>query len=232
MSITVRQNRGLVKVGKNRGEVIDIPIPSLRDDYILVKTIAVALNPADWQNLDEDFEPGSKSLLMGHDAAGIIEEIGKNVTSRLKKGDRVIGIAHGGKEQVYQIRVSGFLAYSWLVNIRDPEDGSFAEHIQVKGDISIRIPSHLSFTDAATLPCGLVTVGLGFYKHLRLPLPPATVADNPWVLVYGGSSATGTLAIQFAKLYAEQGTPCSHIMRLTRAKVWAQSRDDLFTTKL
>lgn len=64
----------------------------------------------------------------------------------------------------------------------------------------MRIPSHMSFTDASTLPCGLSTVALGFYKHLNIPLLPATVSDGSWILVYGGSSATGTLAIQFAKL--------------------------------
>ena len=64
----------------------------------------------------------------------------------------------------------------------------------------MRIPPRLSFTDAATLPVGLATVALGLYKHLGLPLPPATVMSSSWILVYGGSSATGSLAIQFAKL--------------------------------
>ena len=85
-----------------------------------------------------------------------------------------------------------------------PEDGAFAYHVQARGDISIRIPSHLSFTDAAILPGGLVTIALGFYHHLRLPLPPARVAAEPWLLVYGGSSASGTLAVQFAKLFVRR----------------------------
>lgn len=63
----------------------------------------------------------------------------------------------------------------------------------------MHIPSHMSFADAATLPCGLTTVALGLYKHLGIPLPPV-IAKNAWILVYGGSSATGSLAIQFAKL--------------------------------
>ena len=36
------------------GEAIkqEVPIPVLRDGYILVKVVAVALNPTDWQHID------------------------------------------------------------------------------------------------------------------------------------------------------------------------------------
>jgi NADPH:quinone reductase-like Zn-dependent oxidoreductase len=30
----------------------EVPIPKLRDDYILVKVVAVALNPTDWKHID------------------------------------------------------------------------------------------------------------------------------------------------------------------------------------
>jgi NADPH:quinone reductase-like Zn-dependent oxidoreductase len=88
--------------------------------------------------------------------------------------------------------------------VTNPQDGTFAEHVQVRGDIATRIPSHMSFTDAVTMPGGLLTIALGLYKHLGLPMPPATVPDGAWIFVYGGSSATGTLAIQFAKLYVQK----------------------------
>ena len=91
------QNRGLVKRGKDDTAVIDLPLPGLRDDYILVKTIAVALNPADWQDLGEDFTPGSKPLLMGCDYSGIVEAVGPKVAKNLKVGDRVMGSTHGSK---------------------------------------------------------------------------------------------------------------------------------------
>jgi NADPH:quinone reductase-like Zn-dependent oxidoreductase len=43
-------------------------------------------------------------------------------------------------------------------------------------------------------------VGQGLYQNIGLPLPPAKVSEPAWILIYGGSTATGTLAIQFAKL--------------------------------
>lgn len=90
-------NRGIVKTAQGKTELITIPIPRLRDDYILVKTIAVALNPADWQDVLEPFTPGTTRTVMGIDFAGIVVEVGKNVTKNFKKGDRIAGMCHGGK---------------------------------------------------------------------------------------------------------------------------------------
>lgn len=76
----------------------------------------------------------------------------------------------------------------------------------MKGDMAMRIPSQMSFEEASTLPCGLGTCGLGMYspKHLGLSMLSLPVeerkAAGSTILIYGGSSATGTLAIQFAKL--------------------------------
>jgi NADPH:quinone reductase-like Zn-dependent oxidoreductase len=49
------------------------------------------------------------------------------------------------------------------------------------------------------LGVGITTVGQGLYQELGLPLPPAQVKEPTTVLIYGGSTATGTLAIQYAK---------------------------------
>jgi NADPH:quinone reductase-like Zn-dependent oxidoreductase len=84
------------------------------------------------------------------------------------------------------------------------EQGAFADFVTLKGDIAIRFPPNISFEEAASLPSGVTTVALGLYRHLELPfltLPlPNSKNGGPPILIYGGSSATGTLAIQFAKL--------------------------------
>lgn len=104
------------------------------------------------------------------------------MTKSFKKGDRVAGFTHGSH--------STHLDY-----------GCFAEIATAKADVSILIPDNLSFEEAATLGVGITTVGQGLYQSLKLPLPPAP-ATSPAkdILIYGGSTATGGLAIQFAKL--------------------------------
>jgi NADPH:quinone reductase-like Zn-dependent oxidoreductase len=74
----------------------DVPLPKLTsDDWVLVKTKAVALNPTDWKNISKATSPGS---IAGCDYAGIVEEVGKSVTG-LKVGDRVAGFVRGGKHK-------------------------------------------------------------------------------------------------------------------------------------
>tara|TARA_R110002060_G_scaffold26003_6_gene35512 strand:- start:439 stop:798 length:360 start_codon:yes stop_codon:yes gene_type:complete len=80
------------------------------------------------------------------------------------------------------------------------EDGAFGNIITAKGDIQIKIPDNLSFEEASTLGVGIMTVGQGLYQSLQLPLPNKPATEKTYLLIYGGSTATGALAIQFAKL--------------------------------
>ncbi|KAI9787530.1 MAG: hypothetical protein M1839_000060 [Geoglossum umbratile] len=165
--------------GQGQAEVVaNASIPKLRDNYILVKTEAVALNPTDWKHVDYLPTPGA---LLGCDYAGTVVEVGKGVTKGFKKGDRIAGFVHGSNQSQL-------------------EDGAYAEYIVARGDVQMRIPDNVSFEEAATLGVGIITVGQGLYQSLGLQLPTKPVKENIPVLVYGGSTATGTLAIQFAKL--------------------------------
>ncbi|KAJ5892108.1 Protein TOXD [Penicillium subrubescens] len=172
------QKAVIVVEPKKDGLVTDRPIPTLRDDYILVKTVSVGLNPTDWKHVAYLSPPG---VLVGCDYAGVVEAVGKDVKKSFKKGDRVCGFVHGG-------------------NAVQPEDGAFAEYIVAKGDLQMKIPENMSFQEAATLGVGIITVGQGLYQSLKLAYPTEPIKDATPILIYGGSTATGTLAIQFAKL--------------------------------
>ncbi|KAH8702484.1 putative alcohol dehydrogenase [Talaromyces proteolyticus] len=161
--------------------VSDRPLPKLRDGYILVKTETVALNPTDWKGIHSG---GAKEgSVIGVDYAGVVEDIGPNVSKPFQKGDKVAGFVHG-------------------CNASNLEDGAFAEYIVAKANLSIKIPDSLTFEQAATLGCGVTTVGQGLYEKdygLGLALPSKPIKEPEVLLVYGGSTATGTLGIQFAK---------------------------------
>ncbi len=174
--------RALVMQGDQKASVIsDRPIPELRPNYVLVKVKAVALNPTDWKHIAGLNQPG---LLCGCDYAGTVEKVGSGVSKQWKEGDRICGMAHGG-------------------NKLQKEDGAFAEHIVARADVQWRIPEHMSFEEASTLGVGIMTVGQGLFQAMKLELPPTTgegKGEGKHVLVYGGSTATGALGIQFLKL--------------------------------
>lgn len=82
----------------------------------------------------------------------------------------------------------------------DHSNGAFAEHIKAKAGTHINLSDNISFEDAATLGVGITTVGQALYQTLGLPFPPAKVESPTPILIYGASTATGTLAVQYAKL--------------------------------
>lgn len=58
----------------------------------------------------------------------------------------------------------------------------------------------MSFEEAATFGVAVTTCGQGMYQSLKLPLPNEPTKEAFPLLIYGGSTATGTVAIQYAKL--------------------------------
>ena len=76
----------------------------------------------------------------------------------------------------------------------------------------MHIPPSVNFDDAATLAAGLVTIGLSLYSSLKLPLPTEPAKVPFPVFVYGGSTATGILAIQFLRLYVVNNNGVSTIL--------------------
>ncbi|KAL1629255.1 hypothetical protein SLS56_005479 [Neofusicoccum ribis] len=165
---------------------VEVPTPRLRPGHALVKTIAVALNPSDWKHIH--FIP-SEGCTGGVDYAGIVED--PNGIPGLAVGDRIAGFVHGG-------------------NASEHEDGAFAEYLTAREGLFMKIPAYMSFEEAATTGAGVTTIGQAMYYSFGLPLPTNPSAESFPILIYGGSTATGALAIQFAKLSGlEVITTCS-----------------------
>lgn len=177
-------------IKKGFAAVVEAPIPSLPDEtYLLVRTIAVGLNPSDWKHIASVDE----SVVVGCDFAGIVEVVGSKVTKPFKVGDRVAGAVHGS-------------------NVLDPQGGAFGDYMVTKGDLTFKIPDGFSFEEGAAFGVGIVTVGQGLYQEMGLPWPdkPLSEDERKSVLIYGGSSASGAFGIQFAKLSGfEVVTTCS-----------------------
>lgn len=170
--------------------VADRPLPQIRPNTVIVKVVAVALNPTDWKHVS--FGMAKEGCVIGVDYAGTVEQ---SNSPEWKKGDRIAGFVHGG-------------------NSCNIEDGSFAEYIVAPLSTAMKIPSNVSFEDASTLGCGVTTVGQGIFEPgyglgLNMPTNPTKTPDT--LLISGGSSATGSLGIQFAKEFGFplQSRPCS-----------------------
>ena len=174
--------RAIQSVALGKAEIVDIPEPELKPDSILVRPHYVANNPCDF--IISDIEPlFNKDQVVGCDFAGVVVKIGSSVQTSLNPGDRVFGVVAGG---------TGC----------DVTKGAFAELIPSYGDFCFPIPKSLGEPEAATLGVGISTMAVSFYMDFGIPLPdddPAFGNGKPF-FVYAGSTSSGLLAIQFAKL--------------------------------
>lgn len=154
----------------------DVPLPEIEPDMVLVKTVAVAINPVDVKLTGPMAHPGA---IAGSDLSGIIVALGSNVSNhRFSVGDRVSTVVP-------------------TMNSLLPRVGAWAQYVVAWADFLLKVPKNLSLESASTLGVGLSAVGYALFRSLEIPGHPDKPAENPeFVLVYGGSTATGTLAIQ------------------------------------
>ena len=69
-------------------KVIDLPIPTPGPKDVLVKVFATALNPVDWKIKEYGFFVSEYPWVGGTDGAGIVEQVGSEVTN-VAKGDKM-----------------------------------------------------------------------------------------------------------------------------------------------
>jgi NADPH:quinone reductase-like Zn-dependent oxidoreductase len=159
----------------------DVPLPDLEDDMIIVKNVFAGLNPVDTKMTGDLATTGA---VAGMDYSGIVVAIGRKAETPVpvSLGDRVCGAVQG-------------------MHSFNPRVGAFSQYVGATSFITLKLPERVSFEDGASLGSGISTIGLALFRSLEVPghpLEPASEAKN--VLVYGGSTATGTLAIQLLKL--------------------------------
>ncbi|OHF03969.1 TOXD protein [Colletotrichum orchidophilum] len=180
-SIVPNDMKAIIIEGRGKAAITTSSLPKLRDGYILVKTTAVAINPSDWKHIDFMWVGNPSGTRPGLEYAGIVVEVGNGVEKDFKVGDRVFGIVNGS-------------------NVRQKEDGAFAEYLVAKGSLQMKIPGHVDDMEAAAITSGLVAVGQGLYQSLQLPLPTKPSPEPIPLFIYGGSTASGIMGIQFAKM--------------------------------
>ena len=147
-----------------------MPEPEVRDDDVLVRIHATAVNVLDSKIRGGEFKlilPYRPPFILGHDVAGIVVRVGRNVR-RFKVGDEV------------------------YARPRDRRVGTFAEFIAVnEADVALK-PKNISMEEAASIPL----VGLTAWQAL---VEVAKLKPGQKVFIQAGSGGVGTFAIQLAK---------------------------------
>jgi NADPH:quinone reductase-like Zn-dependent oxidoreductase len=64
----------------------------------------------------------------------------------------------------------------------------------------MRIAENVSSEEAATMSASAITCGQGVFQKLKTNQPNNHIQKKENILIYGGSSSAGTVAIQYANL--------------------------------
>ncbi|KAF2193880.1 zinc binding enoyl reductase [Zopfia rhizophila CBS 207.26] len=203
-----RQQTAIVQDAEGKGTIRhdqSLPVHRLEPHHVLVKTVAVSINPCDWKMPSKFPTEGAR---IGCDFTGTVIAIGPHVKDRwngsLALGDRVCGGVHGS-------------------NPIDLESSSFVQFIAADANnLLLRLPEHVSWEAGAVLGAASVsTLSIVFDTALKLTGTPEKplVTEKPfYVLVYGASTNTGTMALQLLKLsgYTPIATCSPHNFPLVR----------------
>ena len=166
-------------------EFVERPTPAPGPGEVLVAVRAVSLNYRDLMVVKGLYNPKMKlPRIPCSDGAGEVVAVGAGVTA-WKPGDRVAGI----------------FMQNWLDGPLTPAkargalggdiDGMLADYVVLKEQGLVAIPDHLSFQEAATLPCAAVTAWNA--------LAAGDIKPGSTVLIQG-TGGVSIFALQFARL--------------------------------
>jgi NADPH:quinone reductase-like Zn-dependent oxidoreductase len=148
----------------------DAPRPEPKDDQVLIRVAAAAVNPVDAyirSGKSAKFFGTTLPFIPGYDIPGIVDKAGTKI-SKLKVGDHVY-------------------AYVSL-----DEGGGYAEYAVATEDEAAPKPTSLTFESAAAVPLAALTAWQALIDAAKL-------SAGQTVLIHGGSGGVGSFAIQIAK---------------------------------
>ncbi|HKY62127.1 MAG TPA: NADP-dependent oxidoreductase [bacterium] len=149
---------------------LDLPRPGPRE--VLVRIRAAGVNPVDWkirEGLLQGRMPHAFPIVLGWDAAGVIEAVGEKVDFA-KTGDEVF--AYCRKEILH--------------------DGTYGEFISLGREHIAPKPKNLGFEEAAAIPLAGLTAYQSLFEGIKLKA-------GETILIHAGAGGVGSFAIQLAK---------------------------------
>jgi L-iditol 2-dehydrogenase len=193
--------KALVLTEYKKFQMLEVPIPLIQSNEVLIKVKAVGICGSDVHGMDGSTGRRLPPVIMGHEASGVIEEVGSEVTN-WSVGERVTF-----DSTIY--RLDDWYTRKGLYNLSDnrmvlgvscpdfKRDGAFAEFVAVPQHILYRLPNKVSFEYAAMVEPIAVAMHAVNLTEIRL-------SDT---VVVGGTGMIALFVIQLLKLAG-----CGHII--------------------
>jgi L-iditol 2-dehydrogenase len=168
--------KALVLAEYNRLELQDVPEPAVGPRDVLVRVSACGICGSDVHGLDGSTGRRRPPIIMGHEAAGVVERAGAEVLE-YRRGDRVTF-----DSTIYN--PESYFSRRGLVNLCDDrrvlgvscedyrQHGAFAEFVAVPAHILYPLPAALTFEQAAMIE----PVAIALHARHLTPIEPGDTA--------------------------------------------------------
>lgn len=166
MPVKAVSNRSCVWIAKRTLEVQDRPLPAaLKADEVLVQVISTGICGSDCHNWESD--KIKKPLILGHESAGIIAEVGSDVRDR-SVGQRVaIEPGFACMKCEFCLRgnpnICANLKYCGL----EPTDGTLCQYFSCGAHMTVPLPDAVTWEEAGCIQPLAIGVQLGRRANLR-----------------------------------------------------------------
>ncbi|UCG14643.1 MAG: NADP-dependent oxidoreductase [Deltaproteobacteria bacterium] len=158
--------------GREKLLLMDLPVPEIQGNEILVRVKAAGVNPVDWKIREgylKNLFPHEFPVILGWDAAGIVEKVGSQV-SRFRQRDEIFAYC---RKPVIQ-------------------GGAYAEYIVLEEEHCALKPKNVSFEEAASIPLAALTAYQAVFDAAKLQ-------SGETILIHAAAGGVGGFGVQLAK---------------------------------
>lgn len=195
--MVLKMKAAILKKLRHPLEIEDIDEPEIEEpDDIIIKIMRTGICYRDLLTVDGFFPKVKLPIILGHEIAGIVEDIGGGVTI-VKKGDKVVSLTYvpcGKCEYCKSSKTNLCNNRLWFGELLD---GSYAEYIKTKERSIVKVPKGVGWNEAAISACvtGMLINALKEKARLK---------SGDKVLITGAGGGVGIHAIQVAKAYGAE----------------------------
>lgn len=141
-------------------QVADVPKPIPAKDQVLVRIHTAALNHRDLWIQREQVAPLPVPVILGSDGSGLVEAAGEAAQSWIGKEVIVNPSIDWGKNPLVQSSTFKILGF--------PDNGTFAEYLDIHQKQLAEKPEHLTLAEAAAVPLAALTAYRALFTKARL----------------------------------------------------------------
>ncbi|KAK7682475.1 hypothetical protein QCA50_014275 [Cerrena zonata] len=189
MAIPTQQKALRLTAAQSDFSVDTVPVVLPQDDEVLIRIEASTLSHMERFMQQAGYYITEYPSIVGLDAAGVVVALGKNVTGRAI-GDRVL----------------------YVTNFTSPS-AAHQQYAVMKAHLTAKVPASISFDQAATLPCNVLTAHNGLYTGptprigrgganltpFWKPEGRGKYAGQP-IVILGAAASVGQYAIQQVRI--------------------------------